>query len=236
TRAGRVPPRRVARAPVGRGGSWGRTVRPRRRCCGGRWFKPRTARPRSRLGFPPMRARIASASKATPRTADWGLLRRSWRVGRLRTERANEGNTSLKRRRRISSYFARTSGLCCNTPRCSLGWICGAQPVPKENRDERLGVADCAVERPGQRLLPGDNVRLQILILLEPHRSRRKLLGEEQVGALAEYPGRRNELRQLAPASRPVAGLLRQFPRGGRFRGFAWFQGAGRDLHEGGAD
>src|SRR6266540_3657510 len=104
--------------------------------------------------------------------------------------------------------------------------------VPPEEGDQRLGVANGAVHCPGQRLVPGDDARLQFLVRLGAHRAGRQVLGEEQVDHFAEHARRGDQLGQFAPALRRVAGFLLQFAHRRDGWRLARFEGPGRHLPE----
>ena len=87
-----------------------------------------------------------------------------------------------------------------------------AEPIPEEQRSERLGIADGAVEGPGDGLVPGDDMRLDPFVKLEALRSGRQLFGQEEVRAFAQDAGRRKELREFSPTPGLVAGFFFQLP------------------------
>ena len=87
-----------------------------------------------------------------------------------------------------------------------------SQTVPHQQARDRFGVADGAVERPAERLLPGDDMRFEMLVVLRPADARRQSFGGVKMKTLGQATRRGVALAQLPPAGGGVAGLFGEFP------------------------
>src|SRR6266849_655719 len=75
-------------------------------------------------------------------------------------------------------------------------------------------------------------MRRKLFVRLKPHSAGSQVLGDVEVGQLAQDAGRWEKLPQLAPPARPVAGLLGQLADGRALGRFIRFQRSGRDFPE----
>ena len=123
------------------------------------------------------------------------------------------------------SDFSRKRGSCS-------GHDAAASFVPQQEADQRLGVADGAVQRPVQGLAVGNDQWFQAFVGLRATGAGRQPAGQEEEHALVHDARRRVELGQLVPASGAVAGFFFQLPHGGRLDGLGRLQRPGRQLDQ----